>query len=109
MGTPQFSVPILETIEKSSYKVLCVYTQPPKKSNRGQKLNSSPIQLSAENLKLTIRNPKNLNTDEELKFCLSKRSKVGTANSGVPINTILSDINIFLKLNYNSFEFFFLF
>lgn len=68
MGTPQFSVPVLETLAKSSYQICCVYTQSPKKSNRGQKLNSSPIQLSAENLKLTIRNPKNLNTDEELKF-----------------------------------------
>jgi methionyl-tRNA formyltransferase len=39
MGTPEFSVPTLEAIAKSSYKVSCVYTQAPKKSNRGQKLN----------------------------------------------------------------------
>jgi len=68
MGTPKFSVPILETLAKSSYQISCVYTQPPKKSNRGQKLSSSPIQTSAENLKLFVRNPNNLNTDEELKF-----------------------------------------
>jgi len=68
MGTPQFSVPVLETLAKSSYKISCVYTQSPKKSNRGQKLNSSPIQNSAENLNLVIRNPNNLNTDQELKF-----------------------------------------
>jgi len=68
MGTPQFSVSILETLAKSSYQISCVYTQPPKKSNRGQKLNPSPIQKSAESLKLSIRNPNNLNTDEELKF-----------------------------------------
>ena len=68
MGTPQFSVSILETLAKSSYQISCVYTQPPKKSNRGQKLNPSPIQKSAESLKLVIRNPNNLNTDNELKF-----------------------------------------
>ena len=68
MGTPQFSVPVLENLVKSSYQISCVYTQSPKKSNRGQKLNPSPIQNSAENLKLVIRNPNNLNTDEELKF-----------------------------------------
>ena len=68
MGTPKFSVPTLESLAKSSYQISCVYTQSPKKSNRGQKLNSSPIQNCAENLKLTIRNPNNLNTDEELKF-----------------------------------------
>ena len=68
MGTPQFSVPVLETLAKSSYQIACVYTQPPKKSNRGQKLNPSPIQNSAENLELVVRNPSTLNTDEEFKF-----------------------------------------
>jgi len=68
MGTPQFSVPVLETLAKSTYQISCVYTQPPKKSNRGQKLNSSQIEISAENLKLTIRKPNNLNTDEEIRF-----------------------------------------
>ena len=68
MGTPQFSVPVLEAIAKSSYEISCVYTQPPKKSKRGQKLNTSPVQSSAENLKLPTRNPNNLNTDEEFNF-----------------------------------------
>ncbi|MDA9092073.1 methionyl-tRNA formyltransferase [Pelagibacteraceae bacterium] len=67
MGTPQFSVPSLEILSKSSYKISCVYTQPPKKSNRGHKLNSSLIQKSAEDLNLTVRSPNSLNTDEELK------------------------------------------
>ena len=68
MGTPQFSVPSLELLAKSSYKISQVYTQPPRKSNRGHKLNPSPIQKSAENLNLAVRSPSNLNTDEELKF-----------------------------------------
>jgi methionyl-tRNA formyltransferase len=68
MGTPEFSVSVLEAIVKSSYKVSCVYTQPPKKSNRGQKLNISPIHKCAENLKLIVRNPKNLNSEEEFNF-----------------------------------------
>ena len=65
MGTPQFSVQPLEAIAKSSYKISCVYTQPPQKSNRGRKINSSPIQKCAESLNLDVRNPSNLNTDEE--------------------------------------------
>ena len=68
MGTPEFSVPILESIVKSSYKVSCVYTQASKKSNRGQKLNVSPVYKKAESLKLTIRNPKNLNSEKEFEF-----------------------------------------
>ena len=37
MGTPSFSVPILKSLQESSYKIEVVYTQPPKKSKRGQK------------------------------------------------------------------------
>ena len=43
MGTPEFAVPILNSLLKSSHNLLAVYTQNPKKSNRGQKLNISPI------------------------------------------------------------------
>lgn len=68
MGTPQFSVPSLEALAKSLYKVSYVYTQPPKESNRGHKLNYSSIHKCAENLKLSIRIPNNLNTDEEFEF-----------------------------------------
>ena len=68
MGTPQFSVPTLEVLEKSLYKIVCVYTQPPKESKRGQKLNPSPVQKVAENLNLAIRCPNNLNTEEEFNF-----------------------------------------
>jgi len=68
MGTPQFSVPSLEALAKSSYRISCVYTQPPKKANRGHRLNSSPVQKIAESLNLNVRSPKNLNIDEELNF-----------------------------------------
>ena len=68
MGTPKFSVPILKAIAESSYEISCVYTQEPKKSNRGQKVNKSPIQSCAESLKLIVRNPKNLNSGEEFEF-----------------------------------------
>ena len=39
MGTPEFAVPILKKIYKSEHKVLSVFTQPPKKSKQGQKVN----------------------------------------------------------------------
>jgi methionyl-tRNA formyltransferase len=68
MGTPQFSVSSLEELAKSQYEISCVYTQPPKGSNRGRKLNSTPVQKSAENLSLPIRSPITLNGSEELNF-----------------------------------------
>ena len=37
MGTPSFSVPILNAINSSNHKILEVYTQPPKKKKSGTK------------------------------------------------------------------------
>ena len=68
MGTPEFSVPLLEILAKSFYKITCVYTQAPKKSNRGQKINISPVHKCAENLNLIVRNPTTLNSEEEFDF-----------------------------------------
>ncbi len=64
MGTPEFAVPILKSIHKSDHEVLCVYTQPPKKKNRGQKIESSPVQQYAENYNLKLRSPSILNNEE---------------------------------------------
>ena len=43
MGTPKFSVPTLEQLIENKFNILSVYTQPPKKSKRGQKFNFSSI------------------------------------------------------------------
>jgi len=66
MGTPDFAVPILKSIYKSSNKILEVYTQPPKKKNRGQKILSSPVHKCADELNLKTRFPNSLETKKEL-------------------------------------------
>ena len=68
MGTPKFSVPTLESLINSQHKIMAVYSQPPKKANRGQKINSSEVENFARNNSLTIRTPKNLDSDEEYNF-----------------------------------------
>ena len=67
MGTPEFSVPILKSLN-SKHKILSVFTQPPKKKSRGQKIEKSPIHLEAEKLKIPVRFPKNLDNDSDYKF-----------------------------------------
>ena len=68
MGTSYFAVPILKSLYQNGYPISVVYTQPPKKSNRGQKLNKSPINLFCENISLEVRTPQFLknNNEEEL-------------------------------------------
>ena len=39
MGTPDFAVPILKSLNNSNHKILQVYTQPPKKKIAAKKLN----------------------------------------------------------------------
>ena len=68
MGTPDFSVPSLEALIKNKFNIISVYTQPPAKSNRGQKINVSPIEEFSKKNKLNFRNPKNLNSEEEFKI-----------------------------------------
>ena len=69
MGTPYFAVPILKSLYQNGYPVTVVYTQPPQKSNRGQKVNKSPVQLLAETLNIELRTPNYLkNNKEEEKF-----------------------------------------
>ena len=68
MGTPEFSVPALEALINNKFEILSIYTQPPKKSNRGQKINVSPVQKFSEKNNLPVRNPKNLSNDEEYNF-----------------------------------------
>ena len=69
MGTPLFAVPILKSLYQNGYQIDAIYTQPPKKSKRGQKINKSPIQNIAESLNIDLRTPENLkNNMEEIQF-----------------------------------------
>ena len=77
MGTPEFSVPALESLINNKFEILSIYTQPPKKSKRGQKINISPIQKFSEKNNLPIRNPENLNNSEECNFIKSLSADVG--------------------------------
>ena len=64
MGTPEFSIPILKSIYETNNKILEVYTQPPKKKNRGQKIINSPIHEYSKKLGISIRNPSVFNDEE---------------------------------------------
>ena len=69
MGTPLFAVPILKSLYQNGYQISIVYTQPPQKSQRGQKINKSPIQGISETLNIDFRSPFTLkNNDEEYDF-----------------------------------------
>ncbi len=56
MGTPAFSVPVLEALH-ARHEVVCAYSQPPRPAGRGKKDRPSPVQERAEALGIPVRHP----------------------------------------------------
>ena len=66
MGTPSFSVPILKAINNSNHKIIEVYSQPPKKKNRGLKVQNSAVHDYADKLNIPVRCPVKLDEESEI-------------------------------------------
>lgn len=67
MGTPQFSVPTLQTLlDDPAIEVVGVLTQPDKPVGRGQKLTPPPVKVVALEHNLPVHQPKRLRKDAEV-------------------------------------------
>lgn len=60
MGTPDFSVPVLDALVAAGHEICAVYSQPPRPAGRGKKDRPSPVQARAEALGLLVRHPVSL-------------------------------------------------
>lgn len=60
MGTPDFSVPVLEALARAGHEIAAVYCQPPRPAGRGKKPRPSPVQARAEAMGLPVRHPVSL-------------------------------------------------
>ncbi len=65
MGTPNFAVPILKSIKESNHNILEVFTQPPKKRDRGQKINLSAVHKFCNEANLKVSHPDKLEEETE--------------------------------------------
>ncbi|SFV26443.1 methionyl-tRNA formyltransferase [Hyphomicrobium facile] len=63
MGTPDFSVPVLDAIASAGNRVVAVYSQPPRPAGRGMAEVKSPVQRRAEALGIEVRTPVNFKSD----------------------------------------------
>ena len=64
MGTPDFSVPVLDALAAAGHEIAAVYCQPPRPAGRGKKDRPSPVQARAEALGFDVRYPVSLKTAE---------------------------------------------
>jgi methionyl-tRNA formyltransferase len=65
MGTPDFSVPVLDALVEAGHEIAAVYSQPPRPAGRGKKLRPSPVHSRAEALGLEVRTPLNFKAEED--------------------------------------------
>jgi methionyl-tRNA formyltransferase len=63
MGTPEFSVPVLQALA-TRHDIAAVYCQPPRPAGRGQAPRPGPVQATAVALGLTVRHPLSLKSPE---------------------------------------------
>lgn len=59
MGSPDFSVPILDALVEAGHEIACVYCQPPRPAGRGKKDRPTAVQARADALQLPVRHPLN--------------------------------------------------
>lgn len=76
MGTPDFSVPVLQQLI-SQHEVVAVYTRAPKESGRGKKINKTPVHLLAEEHHIPVHTPKSLKSEEEQQLMASYHADLG--------------------------------
>lgn len=65
MGTPEFSVPILERLHKFG-EVALVVSQEDKRKGRGKKFTKTPVKVKAEELGLEVYQPHDVNSEESI-------------------------------------------
>ncbi|MDE4305544.1 methionyl-tRNA formyltransferase [Phaeobacter gallaeciensis] len=65
MGTPDFSVPVLDALVEAGHEIAAVYCQPPRPAGRGKKDRPTRVHARAEALGLEVRHPVSLKGAEE--------------------------------------------
>lgn len=64
MGTPDFAVPALQALADAGHDIVAVYSQPPRPTGRGQKVQKSPVHECADRLGIPVFTPLSLKKDE---------------------------------------------
>ena len=66
MGTPDFSVPVLDALHQT-HQIVAVYCQPPRRAGRGKADRPSPVEARALALGLPVRHPVSLRSEDAAK------------------------------------------
>ncbi len=65
MGTPDFSVPVLEALVDAGHQIVAVYTQPPRPAGRGKRDRPTAVHARAAEMGLEVRHPLNFKAEAD--------------------------------------------
>ncbi|MEM5000600.1 methionyl-tRNA formyltransferase [Priestia megaterium] len=71
MGTPDFSVPVLQTLLKDGYEVVAVVTQPDRPKGRKRVLTPPPVKVEALKHEIPVLQPEKIRLEEEYQKVLA--------------------------------------
>ena len=66
MGTPEFAVPTLESLDRMDYDIPLVITQTDKRKGRGKKTQFNPVKQKALDLNIEVYQPEDVNCQEAI-------------------------------------------
>ncbi len=66
MGTPDFSVPVLDALVAEGHQIAAVYCQPPRPAGRGKKDRPTPVHARAAEIGIEVRHPLNFKDPAEV-------------------------------------------
>ncbi len=76
MGTPDFSVTILESLINAGHEITTVITQPDRPKGRGKKLQAPPVAVYAKENNISLMQPLSIRTSEIEEFFLEQKPDV---------------------------------
>ncbi|WP_010530488.1 methionyl-tRNA formyltransferase [Lentibacillus jeotgali] len=101
MGTPEFSVPILETLVHTEYELVLVVTQPDRPKGRKKTVTPPPVKKTAEKYNIPVLQPEKLR-DEYKKILAYEPDIIITAAYGQILPKELLDIPEFGCINVHA-------
>ena len=76
MGSPEFSVPVLQALVDAGHEIFAVYCQPPRPAGRGKKDRPTAVHKAAEELGLPVRHPVNFKDPADVEAFAELRADV---------------------------------
>lgn len=103
MGSPEFSVPVLDALVAAGHEIACVYCQPPRPAGRGKKDLPTPVQVRAEALGLPVRSPVSLKAQEaQIAFAALKADVAVVVAYGLILPAAILDAPRYSCLNIHA-------